>query len=53
MHGFMHYFGDMKPEELYIGMKVQAVWKPENERVGAITDIIHFKPLKKKGGGKK
>ncbi len=49
-HGFMHYFGEMKPEELHIGMKVKAVWKPEKERTGAITDIKYFKPLK--GGGK-
>jgi uncharacterized OB-fold protein len=51
LHGFMHYFDEMKPEELHIGMKVQAVWKPEKERVGAITDIKYFKPFKK--GGKK
>jgi uncharacterized OB-fold protein len=51
-HGFMHYFGGMKPEELHIGMKVKAVWKPEKERVGSITDIIYFGPIKK-GGRKK
>jgi len=28
------------------GMKVKAVWKPKEERVGAITDIKYFKPLK-------
>jgi uncharacterized OB-fold protein len=28
-----------------IGMRVQAVWKPENEREGAITDILYFKPI--------
>jgi len=50
-HGFMHYFGEMDPKKLYIGMKVKAVWKPEKERKGAITDIKYFKPLG--GGGKK
>lgn len=45
-HGFMHYFGDMKPEELHIGMRVKAVWKPPEEREGAITDIKYFAPLK-------
>ena len=50
-HGFMHYFGEMKHEELKIGMKVRAVWKPAKEREGAITDIKYFKPLK--GGRKK
>lgn len=43
-HGFMHYFGEMSKDEIKIGMKVKAVWKPENERAGAITDIKYFKP---------
>ncbi len=45
-HGFMHYFGEMKPEELKIGMRVKAVWKPENERTGSITDIKYFRPVR-------
>jgi hypothetical protein len=45
-HGFMHYFGEMEPEELHIGMKVKAVWRPEEERKGSITDIKYFKPVK-------
>jgi len=45
-HGFMHYFGEMSKDEIKIGMKVKAVWKPENEREGAITDIKYFKPLR-------
>jgi len=49
-HGFMHYFDEMSKDEIHIGMKVKAVWKPEKERTGAITDIKYFKPLK--GGGK-
>ena len=49
-HGFMHYFGEMKPEELKIGMKVKAAWKSEKERTGSITDIKYFKPWK---GGEK
>lgn len=62
-HGFMHYFGGMKPDKLKIGMKVQAVWKPKKEREGSIRDILYFKPLRappkkkkapaKKKGGKK
>ncbi len=43
-HGFMHYFGEMSKDEIKIGMKVKAVWKPENERTGSITDIKYFKP---------
>ncbi|MEN3044976.1 MAG: Zn-ribbon domain-containing OB-fold protein [Candidatus Hydrothermales bacterium] len=29
-----------------IGTKVKAVWKKEEEREGAITDILYFKPIK-------
>ena len=49
-HGIMHYFGEMKSEEIYIGMKVKAIWKPKKERTGSITDIKYFKPIK---GGRK
>lgn len=48
-HGFMHYFDEMKPEELHIGMKVKAVWKDEEERTGSILDIKYFKPLEEGG----
>jgi uncharacterized OB-fold protein len=50
MHGFMHYFGEMSKDEIYIGMNVKAVWKPKKERIGSITDIKYFKPWK---GGEK
>ncbi len=45
MGGIMHLLGEVKPDEVKIGMRVQAVWKPENEREGAITDILYFKPI--------
>jgi uncharacterized OB-fold protein len=48
-HGFMHYFAEMKPEELHIGMRVKAVWKKKEERTGSIRDIKYFKPLKEGG----
>ncbi len=43
--GILHKLGEVKPEDVYIGMKVKAVWKPEEEREGAITDIVYWKPL--------
>ncbi len=43
--GIMHILGEVDPEEVYIGMKVKAVWKPEKEREGAITDIKYWKPV--------
>jgi len=42
--GIMHLLGEVKPEDIKIGMKVKAVWKPESERTGSITDIEYFKP---------
>jgi len=44
-HGIMHRLGQIDPQEVKIGMRVKAVWKPAEERVGAITDINYFKPL--------
>ncbi len=42
--GFMHYLGEVKADELSIGLKVKAVWKSKADREGAITDIRYFKP---------
>jgi len=44
----LHVMGEVKPEDVKFDMKVKAVWKPPNERTGAITDIKYFKPLKEK-----
>ncbi len=44
-HGIMHLLGEVDPGEVKIGMRVQAVWKPAEEREGAITDILYFKPI--------
>lgn len=43
--GIMHLLGGVDPKKVKIGMKVQAVWKDEKEREGAITDIKYFKPI--------
>lgn len=43
--GIMHVLGEVEIEKVYIGMKVKAVWKPESEREGSITDIKYWKPL--------
>ncbi len=44
MMGILHLIDEVDPKDIYIGMKVKAVWKPEEERIGAITDIKYFKP---------
>ncbi len=46
LHGIMHMLGEVDPKEVYVGMRVQAVWKPPRERVGSINDIRFFKPIK-------
>ena len=46
LHGIMHKLGDVKPKDVSIGMRVQAVWKPADQREGAVTDILYFKPIK-------
>lgn len=45
LHGIMHKLGEVQPDHVKIGMKVQAVWKTAAEREGAITDILYFKPI--------
>ena len=45
LHGIMHKIGEVEPEKVHIGMRVKAVWRPPSDRVGAITDILHFKPI--------
>jgi uncharacterized OB-fold protein len=42
--GFMHRLGEVKPDDVRVGMEIEAVWKPEDEREGSILDIVHFRP---------
>jgi uncharacterized OB-fold protein len=35
---------ECKPEEARMGMRVEAVWKPDGEREGDHTDILYFRP---------
>jgi len=42
--GFLHKLGEVDPDDVHIGMGVEAVWKPEGERTGSILDISHFRP---------
>ncbi len=45
--GLVHKLGEVDPKDVKIGMKVKAVWKPEEEREGSVTDLLYFRPLKK------
>lgn len=44
--GFLHVLNEVTEKEIKVGMKVQAVWKPSNERVGSILDIRYFRPIR-------
>lgn len=44
--GIIHKLGETDQKEVKFGMKVKAVWKPKQERVGAVTDIEYFKPVR-------
>ena len=45
LHGIMHKLGEVDPQAVQIGMRVKAVCRPPEERQGAITDILYFKPI--------
>jgi hypothetical protein len=35
---------EVRPEEVRMGMRVEAVWKPDGERHGDHEDILYFRP---------
>jgi uncharacterized OB-fold protein len=35
---------ECKPADARMGMRVEAVWKPDGERVGSHEDILYFRP---------
>lgn len=54
--GFLHLVGgfrgtavDAIREQIAVGTRVRAVWKKPKDRQGAITDIVHFAPVGRKG----
>jgi uncharacterized OB-fold protein len=42
--GIMHKLGEVRPEDVSVGMEVEAVWLPEADRTGSILDIRYFRP---------
>jgi len=42
--GFLHLLGEVAPDDVRAGMKVEAVWKPADDRAGSILDIAYFRP---------
>ncbi len=40
-----HFLNENRHERLSVGMEVEAVFKPDGEREGKMSDIIHFRTL--------
>jgi len=40
----MHVLGECDVEEVHMGMRVQAVWRPREEWTTSIGNILYFKP---------
>jgi uncharacterized OB-fold protein len=55
--GFMHKLGEVDPDQVHVGMEVEAVWKPAGDREGSILDIRYFRPkdsaVRQKGSSKR
>ena len=43
--GLIHKLNEIPVDDIQIGSTVEAVFKPETERQGSITDILFFKPV--------
>jgi uncharacterized OB-fold protein len=43
--GIVHRLGGIDPEDVEIGMQVEAVFKDQEDREGSILDIVYFKPI--------
>jgi uncharacterized protein len=35
---------ECKPEDVHMGMRVEAVWKADGERTGSFDDVLYFRP---------
>ena len=42
--GLVHFLGEVEPEDICIGTRVEAVFKDKAERKGSILDIAYFRP---------
>lgn len=43
--GMVHYLDEIEPEDVYLGMRVEAVLKAKEEREGSINDVKYFRPV--------
>jgi len=42
--GLIHHLGEIEPEQVEVGLMVEAVLLPASKRTGSILDIKYFKP---------
>ena len=40
----LNLLGEVDPNDVTVGMAVEAVWKHDDEREGSILDIAYFRP---------
>ncbi|MCI0340477.1 MAG: Zn-ribbon domain-containing OB-fold protein [Planctomycetales bacterium] len=40
---FLHRLGVKKLDQAKVGARVEAVWKPPEERTGSVEDLLHFR----------
>lgn len=45
--GILHKIKKANPQQVHVGMRVAAVWKPARQRIGSITDIAYWRPVKR------
>jgi uncharacterized protein len=45
--GILHVVKKIAPNRVHIGMAVRAVWRPKPKRIGSVTDIAYWEPIKK------
>jgi len=43
--GLVHYLGEIDPEDVYVGLEVEPLFKDAAEREGSILDIRYFRPV--------
>lgn len=48
--GLIHYLVGIAPDDIALGMPVEAIFKPKNKRTGELEDIVGFGPVKQVRG---
>jgi uncharacterized OB-fold protein len=43
--GLVHFLGEIEPEQVHIGLEVEAIFKDVPEREGSILDVRYFRPV--------